>query len=208
MRYLECSILLLITIHFSFGQGVERSYNESAVQFATRMMPEHSQVAFHVLETRWNDQPVIIAFYNQDYQLSKQDDPGQQNYVRLIGEIFFTTHDNHYNRFIIDTIESEGGDPTIYDVFFANADKGKNKELILLVSWSQVHADVKGTLYATYVYDDWGKTAEKKIRYLKSISEKLSGGCDCVYENGTHTQAKFTTPAEIISALRRPGYKR
>jgi hypothetical protein len=207
MRYFLYCVLFFITTNFSFGQSVDRNYNESAAQFVSRFKPENSKLSTHVLETKWNAREVIIAFYEQPFKLSLQEDPGQQNYVRIIGEIFFKTSNNHYNKYMIDTIESEGGDPKIESVFFANAYKGKNKELIILVSWPQVHADVKGTLYGTYVYDEMGKDSENKLRYLKSISEKLSGGCDCVYSDGQIKKAKFKNASDIKSALRIRGFK-
>ena len=58
MRYSWFSVLLLISIHFSFGQGIERSKQETAEQFVSRLAPGHSQLAGKVLETKWNDQPV------------------------------------------------------------------------------------------------------------------------------------------------------
>lgn len=207
MRFFLHIILLLLITDFSFGQRVERTYNESAEQFVSHYMPEHSKLAFDVLETKWNAKLVIIAFFEQDYKLSLQDDPSQQNYHHVVGKIFFKTGNNDYTKFIIDTIENEGGKPKIETVFFANADNGKNKELIVLVSWPQVHADVTGTLYGTYVFDDFKIDGKKKLRYLKKISVKLSDGCDCEYKDGKNTKAKFKSEADIRSELRKLGYK-
>lgn len=207
MKYFLHIILLLLITNNSFGQRIERGYKESAEQFVIHYMPKHSKIVYNVLETKWNSKPVIIAFFEQEYKLSTEDDPDQQNYHQVIGEIFFKTRNNNYKRFLIDTIKSEGGNPRIENVFFANADKGKNKELIVLVSWPQVHADVTGTLYGTYVFDDFGIDGKKKLRYLKKISVKLSGGCDCEYKDGKNTKAKFKNEVEIKSELRRLGYK-
>lgn len=207
VRYFLNIILLLIITTFSFGQPVERLYKESTEQFVTRFKPENSKLSLSVLDTKWDMKPVIISFYEQTYKLPVQDDPDQQDYSRVIGEIFFQTDSNHYNRFIVDTIESEGGDPKIESVFFANADKDKNKEVIIIVSWPQVHAGVRGTLYGTYVYDDLLKNSEKKLRYIKNISQKLSGGCECKYEDGKSGKAKFKKAPDIKAELKRLGYK-
>ena len=207
MRYFLYIIALLAITNNSFGQRFKRVPKESAEQFVNRYMPRASKIAYKVLETKWNSKNVIIAFFDQSYKLPVQDDPGQQNYHRVIGEIFFKEVNNDYTRFIIDTIESEGGNPKIEKVFFANADKGPNKELIVLVSWPQVHADVTGTFYATYVFDDFGIEGKKKLRYLKKISVKLSGGCDCEYKDGKITKAKFKNEADVISELKRLGFK-
>jgi hypothetical protein len=207
MRYFLYSVLLLVITNFSFGQHVERYYKESAEHFVNRFMPEHSKLSQNVLETKWNAKPVIIALFNQDYKLSKEENPDQQNYSRMIGEIFFKAGKNGYTKMIIDTIESEGGDPTIESVFFANADNDNSKELIVLVSWPQVHADVSGTLYATYISDDLIKYKAKKLQYLKIISQKLSGGCECDYKDDKSTKATFKNEVDIKSKLRSLGYR-
>jgi len=207
MRKVKNMILFLLISTFSFGQPVERIYKESTEQFVTRFMPLNSKLLQNFLDTKWNNKPVIIAFYEQNYKLPVQDDPDQQDYLHVIGEIFIRSDSNHYNKFVIDTIENEGGEPKIESVFFANADKDMNKELLIIVSWPQQHAGVNGILYGTYVYDDLIKTTGKKLKYLESISEKLSGGCECEYEDGKREKAKYTNASEIRTALKRLGYK-
>lgn len=207
MRYFLHIILLLLIANASFGQRVERRSKESAEQLVSKYMPEHSKLAFNVLDTMWNGKPVIIAFFEQGHKLSMEEDPGQQTYHRVIGEVFFKNDGNDYTRFLIDTIKSEGGDPKIENVFFANADKGRNKELIVLVSWPQLHADVSGTLYGAFVFDDYKIEGKKKLRYLENISRKLSGSCDCEYKDGKKTKAKLRNEADIRAELRRLGYR-
>ncbi len=207
MRTILYSILFLGIAPFCLGQPAERGYKEAIEQFATRYIPADAQLLPGAIETKWNGKPVVIAFFEQTYKLSVQDDPGQEEYKRVIGKIFFQTDSNLYNQLIIDSIESEGGAPKVEAVFFANADKDKNKELVVLVSWPQLHADVRGTLYGTYIYDDLLKTSEKKLCFKRSISQKLSGGCECTYENGKTKKAKYKKAADIRSALKRLGYK-
>ena len=139
---------------FSFGQVVKRLDNESAEQFVTRVKPDSSNLTHKVIETKWNSTFVIIAFYDQTYKLPKHKDPGQQNYLRIIATIFIKADSNSYNKFLIDTIDTEGGDPIIESVFFANADSDKEKELIIISSWEQRHYDTNGKLYGTFVYDN------------------------------------------------------
>ena len=191
----------------SYGQVVKKGDNESVDQFVNHFRPGNSKPATNVLETNWNNKPVLITFFDQEFKLSLEADPSQQNYHQLIGLIFFKTGNDNYIKYLIDTIRSEGGDPKIENILFANADKGRNKELIILVSWPQVHSDVSGILYGTYVYDDWKIEGKNKLRFLKKISSKLSGGCDCEYKDGNITKAKFKNKASILLELKKIGYR-
>lgn len=191
---------------FSFGQVVKRLFNESAEQFATRVKPDSSILTHKVIETKWNSTSVIIAFYQQTYKLPKQNDPNQQDYLHIIATIFIQADSNHYTKFLIDTIGTEGGDPNIENVSFANADKDTRKELIIIVSWEQRHYDVYGILYGTFVYDDVLTNPKMKLNFIKEISEKLNGGCDCSRSDGTNDKAKFKTSDDIKKELKRLRY--
>lgn len=207
MKYFLLLSFLLLAAVSSYCQFEIQNENETAEQFATRMMPENSILVHKVLSVRWNSIPAIIAFYEQAYKLSKEDDPDQEEYARVIAEIFLNTESNHYKKIIIDTFDTEGSKPVIESAFFANADKDSKKELIIIVSWQQQHRDVSGILYATYIYDDAIKDSQMKLTFMERISEKLSGGCECEWSNGASKKAKYKNATEIKTALRHPGYK-
>jgi hypothetical protein len=207
-HFLNIAILVFWTT-LSFGQIqlVTRKDNETAEQFAERQKPENSILAHKVLETKWNGNSVIISLYDITYKLPEQNDSDEQTYHKIEGFVFSELGENTYSIVTFGTIDTEGGDPLIQTVFFANADNDKSKELIIVASWEQKHYDVNGTLYGSYVFDD--ETIEKTLdlKFLKKISKELAGGCECSWSNGTNKKAKFKTASEVKRELIRLGYK-
>ena len=112
-----------------------------------------------------------------------------------------------YRRVLIGHIEPEGGDPRIEAAFFANANEDPEKELVVIVSWEQVHYDAHGTLYGTMVYARPSAPQADSFRYLKEISEKVSGSCECEWRDGRKAKSRFKTAAEVKAALRKLGYR-
>jgi hypothetical protein len=207
-HYLKITILLFCS-NLSFGQIelVPRKDNETVEQFAERQKPENSTLAHKVLETKWNGNFVIISLYDITYKLPVKSDPDQQSYHKIIGFVFSELDKNTYSKVTFGTIDSEGGNPLIETVFFANADNDKSKELIIITSWEQRHYDFNGTLYGTFVFDN--KTIEKTLdlKFLEEISKKLNGGCECNWSDGKNKKSKFKTASEVKKELIRLGYK-
>lgn len=198
---------MLFWTTFSFGQLVQRQDNETAEQFAERLKPDNSILTHKVLETKWNGLPVVISLYDQTYKLSIENDPDQQTYHKIVGAVFIQLDKNNYSKTTFGTIDTEGGDPSIETVFFANADTDKTKELIIIASWEQRHYDVSGTLYGTYVFDYELTSATLEWKLIEEISRKLDGGCECSWRDGTSKKAKFITSTEVKNELTRLGYK-
>lgn len=207
MKHWINTALSLFWTTFSFGQIVQRQNNESAEQFANRLKPDLSTLTHKVLETNWNSLPVIISLYDQTYKLSIEKDPDQNTYHRIVGAIFIQLESTKYSKTTFGTIDTEGGDPNIETVFFANADADKTKELIVVASWEQRHYDVYGTLYGTFVFDHELTSATLEWKFLKDISSKLDGGCECSWRDGRNGKAKFKTASEIKNELTKLGYK-
>ena len=209
MRHCINITILLFWTTFSFGQIelIPRKDNETVEQFAERQKPENATLAHKVLETKWNGNSTIISLYDITYKLPEQNDPDQQTYHKIVGSVFSELDKNTYSKITFGTIDTEGGNPSIETVFFANADNDKAKELIIIASWEQQHYDVNGTLYGTYVFDD--ETVEKTLdlKFLEEISKKLDGGCECNWSDGTNKKSKFKTALEIKKELVRLGYK-
>jgi len=204
--YIIATTLLLFST-FSFAQVVNRLSDETAEQFVKRFTPENSVLTHKVIKTTWDLKPAVIAFYDQTYKLPIKNDPDQQEFHRIIAAIFIKNNNQQYSKIIVDTIDSEGGDPKIESVFFANADKDLKKELVIISSWKQRHLDVNGTLYGTFIYDNISRNDQTKLSLLKNLSSRLSGGCECDWSDGTHKTAKFKTAADIKEELKRLGYK-
>lgn len=210
MRHYVIIVFFLCWTTFSFGQLVQRQDNETAEQFAERQKPENSTLTYKVLETEWGGIPVIISLYDQTYKLPIQNDADQQSYHKINGAVFLQLdkkNKNNYHKTTFGTIDTEGGDPNIETVFFANADADKTKELIIIASWEQQHYDVSGTLYGTYVFDYELTSATLEWKFLEGISRNLEGGCECSWRDGTSRKAKFKTETDIINELTKLGYK-
>lgn len=206
MRHIINITLLLFWTTYSFGQLVQRNDNETTEQFAERHKPENSTLTHKVLETKWNSLPVIISLYDQTYKLPIKNDPDQQTYHKIVGAVFVQSDKHNYSKTTFGTIDTEGDNPSIETVFFANADTDTTKELIIIASWEQRHYDVSGTLYGTYIFD-YELTSTIEWKFLEKISRKLDGGCECSWRDGTSKKVKYKTALNIKKELTRLGYK-
>lgn len=202
---MKIKILFLIVFVFVFAsigfaqsnlKEVKRLANETAEKFAKRNGRADAELVHPVIETEaWNNKKSIFAFYSGEAD-------GQVD-----GYVFVPKSDGVYQKILIYNFEEEGDTPKIEAVFFANADKDKAKELIVICSWDVKHYDVSGTLYGTYVFDDiTSETNPPKLKFLKNVSEKVSGGCDCTYRDGTKGTKKFKTAAQVKTGLKKLGF--
>lgn len=126
----------------------------------------------------------------------------------VIGYLLVPLNMLTYRKVLIDTIFHEGGEPHIENVLFANADKDKERELIVMTSWPQNHreAGLDGTLYGTYIFDNpRTDTQEYQLSFFKELSEKLEGGFEGVRNKET-VKAEYKSAAQIRGALRKMGY--
>jgi len=173
-------IALLLAAPISSAEEVKRLENETPETFARRNGPPQSELTHSVIETdAWGYKNTVLAFYEAEFKTS------DQTYRRVLGYIFIPQGSNTYQKILIDSFEPEGGDPKIEAVFFANADRDKAKELIVICSWPQSHYDFSGTLYGTFVFDDLRTGANPtKLSFLESISRRVSGDCECEWRNG------------------------
>lgn len=209
MRHLINIIILLFWTTLSFGQIqlIARKDKETVEQFAERQKPENSTLTHKVLNTKWNGNSTIISLYDITYKLPKENNPDQQIYHKIVGFVFSELYKNFYSKVTFGTIDTEGGNPLIEAIFFANADNDKAKEIIIIASWKQRHYDVNGTLYGTYVFDN--KTIQKTfdLKFLEDISKKIEAECECNWSDGTSKKSKFKTASEIKNELIRLGFK-
>ena len=58
-----------------------------------------------------------MAFFEQSYKLSQQDDPSQEEQFRIIATMFWQTALNQYRIIHIDSIDGEGSKPVIESAF-------------------------------------------------------------------------------------------
>lgn len=176
---------------------LERGPGEQAAALLTRVGPAKSSLAHPPIETKvWDAaDPAILGFYETPKEID-----GEINH-EIDGVVLKPLGGGKYEKIIIDHFGVEGGDPKIETVFFAAVGVNPVKRLFVIVSWSVQHADVNGTFYATYVYEPPERNGTKKLVYLQSLSDKLSGGCDCVRTDEPSTKVVFKNAAAVRAAL-------
>ena len=170
--------------------------------------PGEYELAHAVVETDvW---PVggkaVVAFYLHPMEPSipRSSEPDIRE---ITGYAFLPESDGRFRRVLLGVIGHNGGDPEIRSVFFANADADPEKELVVIAAWQVMNAVAGGTYYDTYVYARPSAARPGSFVYLKDVSEKVSGGCDCEWpEERRSRKARFKTAADVRAELRRLGY--
>lgn len=202
LRFALFLLAFFLGAPFSYAEEVRRLENETLENFAVRNGPPQSGLAHAVVETEaWGHERTVIAFYDTEFKNS------DQTYRRVVGYVFLPQAPNTYQKILIENFEPEGGDPKIEAVFFANADKDKAQELIVICSWPQIHYDFGGTLYGTFVFDDLRPgTNPAKLRFLESVSRRVSGDCECQWRDGKKKVSKYKTAASVKAGLKRLGF--
>lgn len=203
MKQVLAVILLLFTVMTASATSVTRLVNETAESFAKRNGPAQMTLLQQAIESsEWNGKgKAIIAFYEH----TVEEPSAGQTYRHIVSYLFLPESDQSYQKILIDTFESEGGDPVIEAVFFANFGKSKpTKKLIIICSWLQLHYDFYGKLYATFVYDvPRPGTTITQLKFEEDISKRLEGGCECEWRDGTRSHAKYKTADEVKAELQK-----
>ena len=192
------SLLLSLVLSLNAGAAaLERRSGESVDVFLVRTAPQGMQPVQRPVVTNalGFPAPVLLVAYGD----ASTDGSVSSSNVQLF--LFVPGQSDSYERVLIDTYEPEGADPHIESLFFAGIDKTSDKKLFVIVSWEQNHATVKGALYQTFIYALTPKSAGVHPQYLKSLSDKLSGGCDCRRADGPASKAKYKTAAEVKAGL-------
>jgi len=198
MKHLVIILSFFFTT-FCFGQTFNRQDNETAINFVKRVT-KLDTFPHPIIETNeWDTLRKTIIYFSPT---STGDE------INIIGYLLVPVTSTKYKQVLIDTFFQEGADPRIETVFFANADKDKEREIIILVSWAQLHrgAGIFGTLYGTYIYDN-PKVAvsEDKLKFYKGLSDKLDGGFEGD-RDGKIVKARYKSVGSIRKALRALGY--
>jgi len=192
------SLTLLLVLSWSAGATtLARTSGESVDAFLVRTAPRGTQPVQKPVVTNalGFSAPVLLVAYGETSTDSTVSSPNVQLFL------FVPKQSDVYERVLIDTYEPEGADPNIESIFFASTDKTLDKKLFVIISWEQNHAIVKGTLYQTFIYALTPKSADVNPQYLKSLSDKLSGGCDCWRSDEPASKAKYKTAAEVRAGL-------
>ena len=203
LRFALLLLAFFLWTPFSYADEVKRLENETLEDFAKRNGPPQAELTHTVIETEaWNTQKTVIAFYIVKIKL-----PDGKPATQVDGYLFIPKSTDTYEKILIDNFEEEGATPHIEAVFFANADKDKAKELIVICSYEQRHYDVNGTLYSTFIFDDLrGGANQTRLRFLEDVSERVSGSCDCEWRDGKKKASKYKTAASVKLGLKKLGF--
>lgn len=211
MKQPFCFLMVLIFASVTaYGQIFHRLEKETAEEFALRLKPDSLELAHKVIETAsWGSKGrIIIAFYNKPmvHIFSDPVDTIKRQYIT--GVLYIATVNNRYQKAIIDTLNEYDN---VESVFFANADRDSDLELVILFSTEPDINTCKcsGTYYDTRIYDKPNFNIKvEKLKYLERISVDVSGGFEGVARWDKEEQkARFKTATEIKKELRRLGYK-
>jgi hypothetical protein len=206
---MKCLQILLITFAFStpnFAQNFHRNPGETAAEFAGSILPNDSaRLVSQVLETKlWDStKKIIIAFYSATIEFTPtQKEAFKEKVVQ--GYVFVPLVDGQYKRLLIDTYTQEGADAYVETVFFANADKDKQKELIILCSWDQNgHATISGKLFQVYLYDHLNFTKlPESLKVLHHLDKTFKPEFEGKGDDGKKSTAKYKTVEDIRKKLK------
>ena len=188
------------TLVGSGSEEIKRRPNESAAAFAARNAPLNSKLTKVIEAVASGSKNMVVAIYRVQSETAPQ----------ITGYMFLpTTSPSTYKKVLIDFREFEGLNPDmdVAAVFFANADKDRAEELVILGSFGVHSAETMGTYHQTFIFDDIRPgTDPPKLTYLKAISEKVSGGCDCMDEKGGWPAKRYQTAAKVRAGLKRLGF--
>jgi hypothetical protein len=184
------------------AQTFKRKPSETATDFAVRNRPDPDYgLSGKVIETKlWDGKTaVILAFYYTD----KQDEG-----TWVEGHIFIPSGPDTYKMIFIDGYNPEGSPCSIESVFFANADKDADKELVILCRWTQGNPHgIMGQFYQVYFYDKIDfKNPPNQPAQLKHLEKAFPFEYDGKNDVGEVSKAKYKTADAIRKKLKELGY--
>lgn len=200
---LTFSVITLLLISLcSLGQSIQRIENETDTAFIKRLTPDSMTLTHPVISTTIFDSSkvAILAFFGYD---DPKDVNGGDN--SITGHLYLPTGKNTYQDYTFGPIEEEGGYPEISAVFFANTDKDKAKELLVLCKFPQRHFDYSGDFYKTFIFET-PVIGQQTLVYKAQLSEQFFG-CECGWNNGKKEVAKYKTAKAIKNRLKKIGFK-
>ena len=200
MRHTLIFIATIFTAFVSFGQKVKRQDNEATEAFIKRLMPDTTELAHPIIETNTWDTTAkaVIAFFGYDETTDVN-----TGFNKIFGHLYLPTGQNNYRDISFGPIVEDGGYPEIISVFFANADKDKAKELIVLCKYDQRHYDYNGEFYETFIFDN--PNQQNELTYFDKLSE-MFWGCECSWRTGKTKTAKYKTARVVKAKLKLLGF--
>ncbi|RXK87059.1 hypothetical protein [Filimonas effusa] len=189
--------LLLLFLYTTKAQSFHRNNNETAEAFVKRIT-NREYLPHPVIETaEWDSTRKVIIYFVEDSEEES-----------VTGYLLIPGTNRQYRRVLIDTIQPDDGRSVIESVLFANADKDKQREIVIMIKWPQRRrgAHIDGDFYDTQVYDVPDlNNPPAKLSFYKEISDKLDGGFEGETKTGSH-KAKYKTVSSVRAALKKMGY--
>ena len=197
MKYLFLLLSSLSTTLCCGQSYFYRQNNESTQNFVRRVAQTNNFSRPIVESNDWDSTHFSILYFVPATRQKEAD---------VLGYLLLPENYTTYRRIFIDTFYNKGGLPRIDSVFFTNADKDKDRELVILTTWPLDHPPIVGTMYGTYIYDKPNTDSlGYRLKYFKQLSEKLDGGFEGKRNRET-VKAEYKNAAEIKTALRQMGY--
>lgn len=193
MKYRAALLLALAGASQAMAQGDDPAHSASTQYRAARHLGLPGEAA-KVTPATWNG--VLWVF--SDYLTGK---PGEEE--RQLSMLDVHMRDRPI---AVTTGEQEGGAPDVLAIGFANADRDKAKELIVILGWRIRHYDVSGTLYDVRILDDWkpGQRALVPVEAAERLFQQYE--CDCSRRDGPNQVAQVKTIADVKQLLKRAGF--
>lgn len=160
--------------------------SESDSAFASRVLKVPEGYELHTLTASWNGVPTIFV----DYLTVPETVSPERPLIALQ-----PTPDGAYRKLLVTVGESEGGEPDIEAIGFANADRDPAKELVVILAWNEPHYGACGPLYEVRIFDD-PKPSKASLRPLP-VSKHFGLGCE---------HFRFKTVAAVKRELARLRY--
>jgi hypothetical protein len=210
MKQLIQIILFLTLLDVTQAQTFQRQTNESIDAFAKRIY-KVEELSHKIIETtEWDSlKKVIICFV----EFSSNDADG------ILGYLLTPIDNQTYRQTLIDTFFIGGGSNhiSIEAVFFANADKDKQREIIVMTK-ANAHSphssdfDLVGSFYESYIYDNYNLMAPpSSLTLFKQLSEVFQEYDGVSYDSKTgkylkREKAKYKNSNSIRIKLKQLGY--
>ncbi|MGH2665869.1 hypothetical protein [Flavobacterium sp.] len=210
-KYTNTERTLITKIYDNFGvtetsgKLEEKSFflryeNETASDFADRILPNQSKIIGKVVETSlWdNKTKTIIVFY-------KSKTLNEFKKYNSFGQVFIEMEKNVFKSIYIDgSADSSLDGIFIESVFFVNADKDTDKELAVMYSSPMMDgSEILGKSYWTYIYDNTNfNNPPIQLERLKEFHSTFS---DFERKNDV-SKAKYKTAVDVKKKLKELGY--
>jgi hypothetical protein len=204
---------LLILPFFLHAQNIVRRDKESADAFIQRQKPPHAKRVHQIIETgKWiENKNIILVFFSYGDSTGYALDTIEtgMGYDKFIfGYLYLPLDGNNYTKILIDTFPVRNNELiNIESVFFTNADENPDKELAIIVTKYVDQSTYHGIVYSTHFYKKPDSLSQARLLLLKDISEKFSGGCECITMLNKIRHAKYRSAKEIKEGLKKMGIK-